>query len=84
MFQNAIDAVVIDPEHISDSSLETLDITLDPDCQNIKDIFKKMRPLNYQDADEKRYTVRIHEYEGKYIVFAAHKILYNASQPATK
>jgi hypothetical protein len=43
-----------------------------------------MRPLNYQDADEKKYTVRIHEYEGKYIVFAAHKILYNASQPATK
>ncbi len=84
MFQNAIDTVVIDPEHISDSSLETLDITLDPDCQNVKDIFKKMRPLNYQDADEKKYTVRIHEYEGKYIVFAAHKMLYNASQPATK
>jgi len=84
VFQNAIDTIIIDPENVADSSLETLGITLDPDCQNLKEIFKKMHPLNYQDTDERKYTVRIHEYEGKYIVFAAHKTMYNATQPATK
>jgi len=62
VFQNAIDTVVIDPETIADSSLETLGITLDPDCQNLKDIFKKMYPLYYHDAEAQKHTVRIHEY----------------------
>jgi len=43
-----------------------------------------MRPLNYQDAEAKKYTIRIHEYEGKYIVFTANKIVYDATLPATK
>jgi hypothetical protein len=84
VFQNAIDMVVINPENVAESSLDTLDITLDHDCQNLKDIFKKMRPLNYQDAEEKKYTIRIHEYEGKYIVFATNKVAYDTKQPATK
>ena len=84
VFQKAMDTVVIDPDFVAESSLATLDITLDPDCQNLKNIFKKMYPLHYQDADQNTYTIRIHEYEGKYIVFAAHKVIYDAQQPATK
>ncbi|MEI8008319.1 MAG: hypothetical protein WCI00_02510 [bacterium] len=84
VFQKAMDTVVIDPDLVAESSLATLDIALDPDCQNLKDIFKKMYPLHYQDADQNRYTLRIHEYEGKYIVFAAHKIVYDVQQLATK
>ena len=79
-----MDTVVIDPELVANSSLATLNITLDPDCQNLKNIFKQMRPLKYQDADQNTYTIRIHEYEGKYIVFVAHKVVYDAKQPATK
>lgn len=84
VFQKAIDTVVIDPENIADSSLETLWISLDQDCQNLKEIFKQMRPLNYQDAEEKKSTIRIHEYDGKYIVFSAYKTVFDAEQPATK
>ena len=84
VFQNAMDTVVIDPELVANSSLATLGITLDPDCQNLKNIFKHMRPLKYQDADQNTHTIRIHEYEGKYIVFVAHKVVYDAKQPATK
>lgn len=84
VFQKAIDTVVIDPENIADSSLETLWISLDQDCQNLKEIFKQMRPLNYQDAEEKKSTIRIHEYDGKYIVFSAYKTIFDAEQPVTK
>jgi len=84
VFDHAIDAVVIDPRKVSEESLESLDITLDPDCQNLKEIFKEMTPLNYQDGDQKKYTIRINEYDGKYIVFVPSKVMFDATQPATK
>ena len=43
-----------------------------------------MHPLFYQDVDQQKYTIRINEYDGKYIVFVAHKIVFDAQQPATK
>ncbi len=76
MFERAIDTVVIDPAAVHDSSLEALGITLDPDCQQLKAVFKHMRPLQYHDSDRQRHSIRIHEYRGQYIVFAAHKTAY--------
>jgi hypothetical protein len=69
---------------VPQSSLDTLGITLDPDCHNIKTIFKEMHPLNYRKGDEYAYTIRINEYDWKYIVFPSYKILFDAIHPATR
>lgn len=84
VFQNALESLIIDPSYVAPSSLESLHITLAPDCQNLKEIFKNMTPLQYQDADKQRRSARIYSYEGKYIVFVAHKTVFDTLQPATK
>lgn len=79
-----MDTMIIDPEKVPQSSLDALDVKqLDPDCQNLKDILKEMRPLTYQAVDKMKYTPTINTYRGKLITFSSQSVNYPASQPAT-
>lgn len=82
VFLNAIDTVVIDPSKVPTSSLETLGIVLDPDCQNLKEIFKQMRPLKYNSDETQKQSIRINEYDGRYVVFTPNKTAYKVEDPS--
>lgn len=85
MFLSAIDALIIDPEKVPQSSLAALGIKqLDPDCQNLKNIFKSMHPVSFQIGSEKKFTPTINMYDGKFITLASQSRLYNATEPVTQ
>lgn len=85
LYANAIDVMIIDPSQVPQSSLDTLGIKqLDPDCQNLKEIFKKMVSLSYTAGDKKKYTPTINTYGGKFITFSSQSVVYPATQPATQ
>jgi len=79
-----MDTTVIEPQRVPESSLRTLGIQLDPDCKNLKEIFKAMRPLSYTKNDEQKYATGIYNYRGKYIVLAGHRIIYPTNEPVTQ
>ncbi|MCX6823058.1 MAG: hypothetical protein NTX91_03595 [candidate division SR1 bacterium] len=89
LYLNAIDAMIIDPSTVPLSSLETLGIKqLDPDCQNLKEVFKKMVSLKYINGDKTVYTPTINTYAGKFITFSSHSVVFpvegNATQGETR
>jgi len=84
VYKNAMDTTVIEPQRVPESSLRTLGIQLDPDCKNLKEIFKAMRPLSYTKNDEQKYATGIYNYRGKYIVLAGQRIIYPTNEPVTQ
>lgn len=85
VFLSAIDALIIDPEKVPQSSLAALGIKqLDPDCQNLKNIFKSMHPVSFQIGSEKKFTPTINMYDGKFITLSSQSRLYNATEPVTQ
>lgn len=78
--------MVIDPAKVSQSSLDALGITqLDPDCQNLKNIFKDMSNLKYTVGNETKRTPTINiTKDGKFITFSSHSVIYPVEGIPTK
>lgn len=71
--------MVIDPAKVPQSSLNALGIThLDPDCQNLKNIFKDMHNLKYTVGDETKRTPTINTTkDGQFITFSSQSVFYS-------
>lgn len=86
IFEDAIDALVIDPSKIPPSSLTTLGIKqLDPDCQNLKDIFKDMVSLKYKVGDKTKRTPTVNlTKDGKFVTLSSQSVIYPVEGDATQ
>lgn len=70
VYNNLIDDTIVFPSKLPESFLSKFDITsIDPNCQVIKDIFKKSSPLKYNDWDHGKSTYRVIFVNWKIIIF---------------
>lgn len=83
VFAGAIDAMIIDPQKVPQDSLDALGIQLDPDCQNLKNVFKTMRSLKYFAGNEKKYTPTVNEYKWKFITLSSQSQMYQTDHHPT-
>lgn len=84
IYQELIDSVVIVPSTLPPSFLQQFAIKeIDPQAQNIKDIFKLAKPLRYVDQTKQRYTNRVLFYQWKIIIFRTVKTMLSYDQPNT-
>jgi hypothetical protein len=60
IYQELVDYVLIIPSTLPTSFLQQFDIKeVDPQAQNIKDIFNLAKPLRYMDQTKQKYTNRV-------------------------
>jgi hypothetical protein len=57
---------------------------LDPDCQNVKDVFKEMVSLSYTKDGKKIYTPTINMYRGKFVTLSSQSVIYPVEGDATQ
>ncbi|MDD3262468.1 MAG: hypothetical protein PHR61_01370 [Candidatus Absconditabacteria bacterium] len=84
IYQELVDYVLIIPSTLPTSFLQQFDIKeVDPQAQNIKDIFNLAKPLRYMDQTKQKYTNRVLFHQGKIIVFRTVKTMLSYSKPNT-